>query len=47
MPVAGECLEWELRTAGYATEGMWGLLATKDRRRVFLSWVQRRDGDAR
>lgn len=22
-PVAGECLEFELRTAGYATEGVW------------------------
>ncbi|HEV2780208.1 MAG TPA: WhiB family transcriptional regulator [Actinophytocola sp.] len=46
-PVAGECLEWELRTAGYATDGVWGLLAADDRRRVFLSWVQRRDGGER
>jgi WhiB family transcriptional regulator, redox-sensing transcriptional regulator len=46
-PVAGECLEWELRTAGYATEGVWGLLAAQERRGVFLSWVQRRDGGER
>jgi WhiB family redox-sensing transcriptional regulator len=46
-PVAGQCLEWELRTAGYATESVWGLLAAQDRRRVFGSWVQRRDGGAR
>ena len=46
-PVAGECLEWELRTAGYATDGVWGLLAADERRRVFLSWVLRRDGGAR
>lgn len=42
--VAGECLEYELRTAGYATDGVWGLLPADDRRRVFLSWAQRRDG---
>jgi WhiB family redox-sensing transcriptional regulator len=46
-PVAGECLEFELRTAGYATDGVWGLLPAEDRRRVFLSWVQRRDGGER
>ena len=46
-PVAGQCLEWELRTAGYATQSVWGLLAAQDRRRVFGSWVQRRDGGAR
>jgi WhiB family transcriptional regulator, redox-sensing transcriptional regulator len=46
-PVAGECLEWELRTAGYATDGVWGLLAAEERRRVFLFWVQRRDGGER
>ena len=46
-PVAAECLEWELRTAGYATEGIWGLLAAEERRRVFLPWVQRRDGGGR
>jgi WhiB family redox-sensing transcriptional regulator len=46
-PVAGECLEWELRTAGYATEGVWGLLAAQERRGVFGSWVQRRDGGER
>ena len=45
-PVAGQCLEWELRTAGYATEGVWGLLAAEDRRGVFLAWVQRRDEGA-
>ena len=44
-PVAAECLEWELRTAGYATASVWGLLAADERRRVFLSWIQRRDGD--
>lgn len=46
-PVTGECLEYELRTAGYATDSVWGLLEADDRRRVFLSWVQRRDGGAR
>lgn len=46
-PVAGECLEFELRTAGYATEGVWGLLAADERRRLFLAWTQRRDGGAR
>jgi WhiB family redox-sensing transcriptional regulator len=46
-PVAGECLEYELRTAGYATDSVWGLLAAEERRRVFLSWSQRRDGGAR
>lgn len=46
-PVAGECLELELRTAGYATDSLWGLLAADERRRVFLSWVQRRDGGDR
>jgi WhiB family transcriptional regulator, redox-sensing transcriptional regulator len=43
-PVAAECLEYELRTAGYATDGVWGLLDVEDRRRVFLSWSDRRDG---
>jgi WhiB family redox-sensing transcriptional regulator len=46
-PVAGECLEWELRTAGYATDGVWGLVDAEDRRRVFLSWSDRRDGGQR
>lgn len=46
-PVTGECLEWELRTAGYATESIWGLLAAEDRRQVFLSWVERRNGGQR
>jgi WhiB family transcriptional regulator, redox-sensing transcriptional regulator len=43
-PVAAECLEYELRTAGYATDGVWGPLDAEDRRRVFLSWSDRRDG---
>lgn len=43
-PVAMECLEHELRTAGYATDGVWGLLGAEDRRRVFLSWSDRRGG---
>ncbi|MCP3804960.1 WhiB family transcriptional regulator [Allokutzneria sp. A3M-2-11 16] len=46
-PVAAECLEWELRTAGYATAGIWGVLDAEDRRRVFLSWSQRRGGGER
>lgn len=46
-PVTGECLEYELRTAGYATNSVWGLLAAEERRRVFLSWMQRRDGGGR
>jgi WhiB family redox-sensing transcriptional regulator len=46
-PVAGECLEYELRTIGYATESVWGLLAADERRRVFLSWARRWDGGAR
>jgi WhiB family redox-sensing transcriptional regulator len=43
-PVAAECLEHELRTAGYATDGVWGLLDAEDRRQVFLSWSDRRNG---
>lgn len=43
-PVSAECLEHELRTAGYATDGVWGLLDAEDRRQVFLSWSDRRDG---
>lgn len=46
-PVAAECLELELRTTGYATDGIWGLLAVEDRRRVFLPWLQRREGGQR
>lgn len=46
-PVAAECLEWELRTAGYATAGVWGLLDAEERRRVFLAWLDRRDGGSR
>lgn len=43
-PVASECLEHELRTAGYGTDGVWGLLDTEDRRRVFLIWSDRESG---
>ncbi|MCP3803887.1 WhiB family transcriptional regulator [Allokutzneria sp. A3M-2-11 16] len=43
-PVSAECLEWELRTAGETTSGIWGVLDEDDRRRVFLSWADRRGG---
>lgn len=43
-PVRRECLEWEFRTRGYATGGVWGPLDTEDRRAVFLRWLDRRDG---
>lgn len=46
-PVAAECLEHELRTVGYATDGVWGLLDAEDRRQVFLPWSDRRNGGHR
>lgn len=46
-PVGRECLELELRTAGYATAGVWGLLPEEDRRAVYLAWSDRRDGGQR
>lgn len=41
--VRAACLEYELRTAGYTTSGVWGPLDTEDRRRVLLAWLDRRD----
>lgn len=42
--VQAECLEWEFRTAGDATTGIWGPLAEQDRRAAYAAWLQRRDG---
>ncbi|ASO22045.1 WhiB family redox-sensing transcriptional regulator [Actinoalloteichus hoggarensis] len=41
-PVAGPCLELELRTAGDRTAGVWGGLAEDDRRALLPLWVARR-----
>lgn len=43
-PVQRECLEWEFRTRGHATSGVWGPLPEDARRAVYECWEERRDG---
>ncbi|MBB5800792.1 WhiB family redox-sensing transcriptional regulator [Saccharothrix ecbatanensis] len=43
-PVQRECLEWEFRTRGHATAGVWGPLPEDERRAVYECWEERRDG---
>lgn len=40
-PVRDECLEFELRTAGELTTGVWGALTEDDRRALYPHWLQR------
>jgi WhiB family redox-sensing transcriptional regulator len=40
-PVQDECLEFELRTAGEDTAGVWGALDELDRRALYPHWRQR------
>jgi WhiB family redox-sensing transcriptional regulator len=40
-PVQDECLEWELRTAGDRTVGVWGALSDDDRRALYPYWLRR------
>jgi WhiB family redox-sensing transcriptional regulator len=40
-PVRAECLEFELRTAGPDTVGVWGGLAEDDRRALYVTWAAR------
>lgn len=40
-PVMDECLEWELRSAGDDTVGVWGGLSEIDRRAVARVWKWR------
>lgn len=42
-PVQRECLEFEFRTARYATASVWGPLPADQRRATFLAWLERRD----
>jgi WhiB family transcriptional regulator, redox-sensing transcriptional regulator len=45
-PVRAECLEFELRTAGADTVGVWGGLAEDDRRALYVTWLARtKSGD--
>ena len=41
-PVRRECLEFELRTAGADTVGVWGGLSEDDRRALHAIWTVRR-----
>jgi WhiB family transcriptional regulator, redox-sensing transcriptional regulator len=41
-PVMGQCLEWELRSAGMSTTGVWGATCEDDRRVLHPIWRQRR-----
>lgn len=41
-PVWRECLEWEFRTHGHATAGVWGPLDEQGRRAAFPHWLERR-----
>lgn len=41
-PVQATCLEYEFRTEGCATSGVWGPFDADDRRAVFLALVDRR-----
>lgn len=41
-PAQLACLEWELRTVGAATVGVWGGLSQDDRRALFPVWLARR-----
>jgi WhiB family transcriptional regulator, redox-sensing transcriptional regulator len=40
-PVRDECLEFELRTAGESTVGVWGGLSEDDRRELYPHWLRR------
>lgn len=40
-PVQDECLEFELRTAGQDTAGVWGALGELDRCALYPHWRQR------
>ncbi len=40
-PVRRECLEFELRTAGAETVGVWGGLSEDDRRALHAIWLAR------
>ena len=42
-PVRRECLEFELRTAGAETVGVWGGLSEDDRRALHAVWQARAD----
>lgn len=42
-PVRRECLEFELRTAGAQTVGVWGGLSEDDRRALHAVWQARAD----
>lgn len=44
-PVLPECLEFELRTAGAETVGVWGGLTEDDRRALHAVWAIRRTRD--
>ncbi|MFC5053559.1 WhiB family transcriptional regulator [Saccharothrix xinjiangensis] len=41
-PAGRACLEWELRTAGPDTVGVWGGLSEEDRRALYPVWAARR-----
>lgn len=41
-PVTEQCLEWELRTAGIRTVGVWGALPENDRRALHQVWQRHR-----
>lgn len=42
-PVRDECLEFELRTAGEQTTGVWGALTEDDRRALYPHWRRQRE----
>ncbi|WP_329067368.1 WhiB family transcriptional regulator [Amycolatopsis sp. NBC_01480] len=43
-PVIDQCREWELRTAGPDTVGVWDALPETDRRALYRVWARRRAG---
>ncbi|ONI77362.1 hypothetical protein ALI144C_33865 [Actinosynnema sp. ALI-1.44] len=42
-PVQDHCLEWELRTQGTDTVGIWGAMPESDRRALYPLWRARGD----